>query len=62
MKRIGTAFNKNSEVSISYGLEFLAFTLQPLLVDVKPYLVSNLELMTNPVFFMSSFILCLTLL
>jgi hypothetical protein len=38
------------------GLEFLAFTLQYFLVDVNPYLVSNLELMINPVFVMSSFI------
>jgi hypothetical protein len=61
-KRISIAFLQNSEGSISDGLEFLAFTLQPLLVDVKPYLVSNLELMINPMFFMSIFILFLTLL
>ena len=44
------------------GLDFLTFTLQSFLDDVKPYLVSNLELMINPVFFMLIFILFLTLL
>jgi hypothetical protein len=44
------------------GLEFLAFTIQFLLVDVKPYPNSNLEQMINPVLVMLSFILCLTLL
>jgi len=44
------------------GIEFFDFTLQSLLADVNPYLVSNLELMINPVFFMSRFILCLNFL
>jgi hypothetical protein len=44
------------------GLEFLAFILQYFLADVKPYLVSNLELMINLVFVMLSFILCLNFL
>jgi hypothetical protein len=44
------------------GLEFLSFTLQPLLADMKPYPVSNLELMINPVLVMPSLILCLTFL
>ena len=42
------------------GLDFLSFTLQLLLADVKPYPVSNLELMINHVLVMPSFILCLT--
>jgi hypothetical protein len=44
------------------GLEFLSFTLQSFLGDVKPYSVSNLELMINLVLVMSRFILCLTFL
>ena len=44
------------------GLKFLSFTLQSLLADVKPHLVSNLELMNNPMLVVLSFILCLTLL
>jgi hypothetical protein len=40
MKIIGAAFLQNSEGSISDRLEFITFTLQLLLVDVKPYLVS----------------------
>jgi hypothetical protein len=44
------------------GIDFLAFTLQSLLVDVKPYPVSNLELMINPVLVMPSFILFLNFL
>ena len=51
-KIFGTTFLQNSEESIMDGLEFLAFTLQYFLADVKPYLVSNLELMMNHVFFM----------
>ena len=62
MKIIGTTFLQDSEGSIMNGLEFLSFTLQSLLVDVKPYLVSNLELMIDLVFLMPSFILCLTFL
>jgi hypothetical protein len=62
MKSIGTTFLQDSEGSITNGLEFLSFTLQSLLVDVKPYPVSNLELMINPVLVMPSFILCLTFL
>jgi hypothetical protein len=61
-KRIGTTFLQNSEGSITNGIEFSDFTLQSLLADVKPYLVSNLELMINPVFFMPRFILCLNFL
>jgi hypothetical protein len=60
MKRIGTTFLQNSEGSITNGIEFLALFLQYFLDDVNPYLVSNLELMINPVFVMPSFILCLT--
>jgi hypothetical protein len=44
------------------GLDFLSFTLKSIPDDVKPYLVSNLELMINSVFFMQSFILCLNFL
>jgi hypothetical protein len=62
MKIIGTAFLQNSEESISYRIEFLSFTFQSLLADVNPYLVSNLELMINHVFFMSRIIFFLTLL
>jgi hypothetical protein len=62
MKSISVASLQNSEGSISDGLEFLAFTLQLFLVDMKPYLVTNLELMINPVLVMPRFILCLTLL
>ena len=62
MKSIGTTFLQNSEGSIKNGLEFLAFTLQSLVVVVKPYLVSNLEMMINPLFVMPSFILCLNFL
>ena len=61
-KRISIAFLQNSEGSISDGLEFLSFTLHYLLTNVKPYLVSNLELMINPVFVMPRFILCLNFL
>ena len=62
MKRIGITFLQDSEGSIMNGLDFLAITLQSLLVDVKPYPISNLELMINPVLFMLSFILCFTFL
>jgi hypothetical protein len=62
MKIISVAFLQDSEGSISDRLEFLAFTLQSFLVDMKPYPVSNLELMINPMLFMSSFILCLNFL
>ena len=62
MKIIGTTFLQNNEGSITNGLEFLAFILQYFLADVKPYLVSNLELMINLVFVMLSFILCLNFL
>jgi hypothetical protein len=62
MKSIGTTFLQNSEGSISDGIAFLAFTLQYLLADVNPYLVSNLELMINSVFVMSSFIFFLNFL
>ena len=62
MKSISVSFLQNSEGSISDGLEFPAFTLQSFLVDMKPYSVSNLELMINPMLVMSIFIRCLTLL
>jgi len=62
MKRIGTNFLQKSEGSITNGLEFLSFTLQSFLIDVKPYLVSKLELMINPVFSMTIFIKFLTFL
>jgi hypothetical protein len=62
MKRISGSFLQNSEGSISDGFEFLAFTLQSFLTDVKPYLVSNLELMINPVVSMPRFIMFLTFL
>jgi hypothetical protein len=61
-KSIGTIFIQDSEGSIKNGLEFLSFTLQSLLVDVKPYSFSNLELMINPVLVMPKFILCLNFL
>jgi hypothetical protein len=61
MKSISASFLQSSEGSISDGLEFLAFTLQSFLTDVKPYPISNLELMINPVLVMLSFILFLTL-
>ena len=59
MKSISVDFLQNSEGSISDGLAFLSFTLQSFLADVKPYPVSNLELMINPVLVMLRFILCL---
>ena len=62
MKIIGTTFLQDSEGSITNGLEFIAFTLQSLLVDAKPYPVSNLELMINLMLVMPRFILCLTFL
>jgi hypothetical protein len=58
-KRIGTTFLQISEWSITNGLEFISLTLQYLFVDVKPYPVSNLELMINPMLVMSRFILFL---
>jgi hypothetical protein len=61
-KIIGTTSLQDSEESIMNGLEFLSFTLQSLLADVKPYPVSDLKLMINHVLFMPSFILCLTFL
>ena len=60
MKSISATFLQYNEGSIPDKIDFLAFTLQSFLADVKPYPVSNLELMINPVFFMLSFILCLT--
>jgi hypothetical protein len=60
MKRIGTTSLQDSEGSIRNEIKFLSFTLQYLLVDVKPYPVSNLELMINLVLVMLIFILCLT--
>ena len=62
MKSIGTTFLQNSEGSIMDGLEFRSFTLQYFLADVKPYLVSNLELMIKPMLVMLSFILFFTFL
>jgi len=62
MKIIGTTFLKNSKGSIMDGLEIISFSLQYFLVDVKPYLVSNLELMINLVFIMQRFILFLNFL
>jgi hypothetical protein len=56
MKNIGTYFLQDSEGSITNGLEFLAFTLQSLLVDVKPYLVYNLKWMIKPMLVMPRFI------
>jgi len=62
MKIISIAFLQDSEGSISDRLEFLSLTLKLFLANVKPYQVSNLELMINPVIFIPRFILCLTLL
>jgi uncharacterized membrane-anchored protein YitT (DUF2179 family) len=61
MEIISVSFLQNSEGSISDGFDFLAFTLQSLLSNVKPYPVSNLELMINLMLVMPSIILCLTL-
>jgi hypothetical protein len=57
MKIIGTNFLQDSEGSITNGVEFLSFTLESPLVDVKPYPVSNLELIINLVLVMANFIL-----
>jgi hypothetical protein len=62
MKSIGTTFLQNSEGSIMDGIDFISFTLQSFLPDVKPYPVSNLELMINPMFVIPIFILFLTFL
>jgi hypothetical protein len=62
MKSICVSFLQKSEGSISNRLDFLSFTLQPLLVDVNQCLVYKMEMMINPMFVMLSFLLYLTFL
>jgi hypothetical protein len=59
---IVTNLFKNPERSISNWFQFFTFSFKPLLSNVKPNFISNLETMINTMLVMSCLVLGLTLL
>ena len=61
MKDIVTNLVDNLERTISNWFEFFTFSFKPLLANVKPKFISNLETVINTMLVMSRLVLGLTL-
>jgi hypothetical protein len=61
MKGIVTNLVNNLKRTISNWFEFFTFSFKPLLTNLKPNFISNLETMINMMLFMSRLVLGLTL-